>query len=134
MKAHGHIFACRSLKNSVAIFLLIFEGIFLNVIVPGHTRGVVTLSGKCSATSMADLGCPFCARQSSSDPKHAPNGKEQSECAICNLAVRLTLPPAIDFVPPLVCTAVVIESPVPGLAPTLGVQYVRHDRAPPVFA
>jgi DUF2946 family protein len=134
MKSGGNIFAARPMKKFISIFLLVFEAIFLNIIVPGHTRGVITLSGKTSATSVADLGCPFCSQRAKIDPKHAPNEKEQSECAICNLAVRLTLPPVIDFVPPPLCLAMAVEAPAPIPAPSLRVRFVRQDRAPPLVA
>jgi hypothetical protein len=129
-----NILASRPMKKSFSIFLLLFETIFLTIIVPGHTRGVITLTGKNSAATVADLGCPFCHPQPSTDPKHAPTGREQSECAICNLAVRLTLPPIVDFVPPLLCLAIAPPTPAQRPAPFLPVHFIRHDRAPPFIA
>jgi hypothetical protein len=76
-------------------FLLVFQTFFLNVVIPGHTRGVITLSGKNGVCSAADLGCPFC--QHSDDHKKSPTSKDQSDCAICHLALRITTNPPIDF-------------------------------------
>jgi Protein of unknown function (DUF2946) len=134
MNRGRNIFACRRLKKSVSLFLLVFEAAFLNVIVPGHTRGVITLTGKTSVGSMADLGCPFCNHSSNSDPKKAPDHKDQEECAICHLAVRLTLPPVVDLAPPLLCLAWVNEPPAPMAALYTRIPLVLHDRAPPFFA
>ncbi|MGD0387565.1 MAG: DUF2946 family protein [Tepidisphaeraceae bacterium] len=134
MNVGGNIFACRPLKKSIAVFLLVFEAAFLNVIVPGHTRGVITLSGKSSAASVADLGCPFCSRPSGKDPKKTPDQKDQSECAICHIAALLTLPPVVDLAPPLLCLAFVIQAPAPMSAPYTRIPLIRHDRAPPFAA
>lgn len=87
----------RAFRGWVALFLLAIEAVFLNLIVPGHTRGVITLTGKSSCASLADLGCPLCAHRSSDNPKQAPTGKDRSECAICQLAICILSPPAIDL-------------------------------------
>ena len=129
-----NIFACRRLNKSVSVFLLVFEAVFLNVIVPGHTRGVITLTGKNSVVSMADLGCPFCSHQSNSDPKKAPDGKDQQECAICHLAVRLTLPPVVDFRLGELTLLEVVPPPAPVQAPVCIIVPVQYCRGPPVIS
>jgi len=134
MKAVRDAFGRRRIKKCVSVFLLIFQGIFLNIVVPGHTRGVITVSGGSSVASLIDLGCPFCSQSCKIDTKKAPNDKDRSECAICQIAARLTLPLAIDFVPPLLCDAEAIVSPAPPLEPLIPIQFVRQDRAPPHFA
>jgi hypothetical protein len=134
MNVGGNIFACGPLNKCISVFLLVFEAAFLNVVVPGHTRGVITLSGKSSAAGMADLGCPFCSRRSGNDPKKAPDQKDQSECAICHIAAMLTLPPVVDLVPPPLCLAFVIEAPAPMSAPHARIPLICHERAPPLAA
>jgi hypothetical protein len=124
----------RPLNKAIALFLLVFQGVFLNIVVPGHVRGVITLSGKNSVTSLVDLGCPCCCRPSKHDPNTTPSDKDKSECAICHIAAALTLPPVMDFAPPLLCLARVRETTAPTLTPLLRVQFVRQDRAPPRFA
>jgi hypothetical protein len=79
----------------VCAFLLGFQAFFLNVVIPGHTRGVITLSGKSGVCSAADLGCPFCRH--SGGPQKSPTSKNPSDCAICHLALRITTNPPIDF-------------------------------------
>jgi hypothetical protein len=85
------------------IALLLFEALWLNVIVPGHRRGIVPLPGE---------ACWSCAAQASTtracctDPlprKHAPlPGDPAEHCAICHFAAMLMAPPAIGFeLPPL---------------------------------
>ena len=81
--------------------LLVFQALWLNVIVPGHTRGVVTLPGyePASCHTNAPGGCcPGRAEtQSSDDP--TPGDGRAANCAVCFYAVRLTIPPAIDLTP-----------------------------------
>jgi hypothetical protein len=134
MKPRRNIFALSRLNKLVAIFLLVFEGIFLNVIVPGHTRGVVTLTGKQTVSCAADLGCPFCSPPIRKNSKQAPSDQDRSECAICNFAALLSVPPVVDFVPPLTGVARAVELPVPAMAPLIRVQVVLQDRAPPFVA
>jgi hypothetical protein len=87
----------RPITRWVAVFLLAVEAIFLNLIVPGHTRGVITLSGKCSCNGLADLGCPLCAHRVSDDPKKAPTSQDRCDCAICHLAVCMMSTPPVDL-------------------------------------
>ena len=83
--------------------LLLFQALWLNVIVPGHTRGVITLPGfepaPRQAQASASHGC--CSSPSPSDPSDDPQPGDgrAANCAICFFAARLTLPPAIDLTP-----------------------------------
>jgi hypothetical protein len=83
-------------RKLLCLFLLGFQAVFLNIIVPGHTRGIITLSGKNAVAGAADLGCPFCT-PIKSDTKKTPNRQDRDECAICNLAIRLAPWAPIDF-------------------------------------
>jgi hypothetical protein len=75
--------------------LLAFQFFFLNVLLPGHTRGAITLSGKSMVCSLGDLGCPFCDH--ASGPKKIPTRQDRSDCAICHLAMRITTETPVDF-------------------------------------
>ena len=80
--------------------LLVFQALWLNVIVPGHTRGVVTLPGfEPAYAETSSHGC--CAGSSepdqSDDPQ--PGDGRAANCAICFFAARLTLPATIDLTP-----------------------------------
>jgi hypothetical protein len=87
-------------RRGLSIALAIFEAIWLNVVVPGHKRGIVQMPG----TSAAGL-CPCCCEQASSaahpggSKQNAPGGPA-STCAICNFAAHLSVPPKVDFTPP----------------------------------
>lgn len=91
--------------------------LFLNVVVPAHTRGRITLPGTGKPT--ADAGAtasPTCAVASSGDdcchatrpPTPAPEEKggkqptqqDRRNCAVCFVAAHFTPPPVVDLSPP----------------------------------
>jgi hypothetical protein len=89
------------------ILLLAFQAIWLGAIVPGHTRGVVTLPGtdacgSCAPDTSKVRACCV-GKEQKSDGKQCPKGdpvKRASCCAVCFFAARLSTPPPIDFYPP----------------------------------
>jgi hypothetical protein len=115
-------------RKLIAILLLAFQAFFLNVVVPGHVRGAVTLSGNRSA-SLSELGCPFCA--SSHTHQKSPTPANPSDCEICYIAVGLMLPPPVDF--DLVKLGVISLAPVQPPAVVVISSQVRPipSRAPP---
>lgn len=72
-----------------------YQTFFLNVVVPGHTRGAITLTGRALAGRLE--GCACCCDSKPANSKDAPTPKDRQNCAICNLAAHYTLPPVIDF-------------------------------------
>src|SRR5687767_12649041 len=86
------------------ILLLLFEALWLNAFLPGHTRGVVKLAdgGCCQPKTCCDT-----SRKSESGTPQ-PNG---GQCAVCFFAARLANAPAFVMqVPP---PALLDEAPVP---------------------
>jgi hypothetical protein len=90
-------------RRGLCVALAIFEAIWLNVIVPGHRRGIVQMPGASAAAA-----CPFCCCcQQPTTPSSDRDGPKQNSptgpagtCAICNFAAHLSVPPVIDFTPP----------------------------------
>jgi hypothetical protein len=124
-------------RRGLSIALLVFEALWLNVIVPGHTRGIVPLPGSACPRCQAKLALAGhdglgTSRQHPDDQK--PCGDPAGNCAICHFAVRLTLPPVIDLTPPrlqLIATCPVARAVAPcSLHPKL----TYHGRAPPAMA
>jgi hypothetical protein len=103
--------------------LLLFEALWLNVVVPGHTRGIIPLAGSPC--------CCACHRSAPCDKSHPRPAQNPDNCAICAFAARITPPPAIDLVPPFlrrVALAIIPAPPCPTLPPVL----IAYDgRAPP---
>jgi hypothetical protein len=85
------------LRRAAIIALIIFEGIWLNVIIPGHTRGAVTMPCGCSQTAASPF-CPLCAAAKGSHS--APTPADRAHCALCFFAAHLSIPPAMDLSAP----------------------------------
>jgi hypothetical protein len=84
-------------SRGLHLAVLIFQALWLNVIVPGHQRGVVQLQG--SEKVSQPVGCPFCCEcgatsknTKSNSPPAAPGN-----CAICSFAAHLCVPPVVDL-------------------------------------
>ncbi len=90
-----------SRSQTVAMALVLYQFIFLNFFLPGHTRGSITLDGKhiadpapccCCCGDRADL--------SKSDSHGTPSKHDKEECAICHFAARVLPTPVFKFVLP----------------------------------
>jgi hypothetical protein len=82
-------------KRPFHLALLIFQVVWFNVIVPGHTRGVVQLphaEQSCPACCCCCEGAAKTGNQNPATPKNPPGN-----CAICFFAAHLSIPPRIDF-------------------------------------
>src|SRR6476620_6733949 len=91
------------MKRAGTILLLVFEAFFLNVVVPVHTRGVVTVPGTGPDGARAPYtGAGCCAAHRSpggnGDRNDAPSPDRQSRCAVCFFAATLSTPPAFEDV------------------------------------
>jgi DUF2946 family protein len=117
-------------SKSLRIFLAGFMLIWFGVIIPGHTRGQISVPG-------SNCGCDCCACNSAAThATEAPNSQpnKSSHCAICDFAAHITLPPPMDLTLAPLGLAYRIDRPAPRLAPVVRIQLVRHDRAPPFAA
>ena len=89
------------LRRWFTLGIAMFEAFFLNVIVPGHQRGIVQLPGAQLAPVIQV--CPFCCAGDSSSRSHSKDSKDNSPanrpgtCAICAFAAHLSVPPVFDF-------------------------------------
>jgi hypothetical protein len=113
------------------ILLLVFEALWLNVIVPGHHRGAVPLPGEeCAAcqTQVADC-CP--EHSGHRAPPAKPRGDPAQHCAICYFSARLCPPPAIDFSPPPLRLIAQLPFPAPHIRDAAPFIPSYYGRAPP---
>lgn len=106
----------RRLPRLGAWLLLAYQFVFLNVVLPGHTRGAITLDGKQTGCLMCCCSC----RIAKSTPAHdqpIPSQHDRDDCVLCNFAARLTFmaPPnlrltefhLLEMLPPAVRPAIV---------------------------
>lgn len=113
--------------------LLLFQALWLNVILPGHTRGMITVPGferARDSTSSGAHGCCSTEPVPAGDPK--PGDGRAGNCAICYFAARLTLPPVIDLVPAPVALLEIREVPRTESLVSLEPAPAYLGRAPPV--
>src|SRR4051794_13144805 len=77
--------------RALRILLILTQALWLNVMLPGHTRGSITLSGSkhssCCASKNNDSG----------SKDRAPSQRDREHCAICYFAAGLVSPPVVDF-------------------------------------
>lgn len=116
--------------------LILFETFFLNVVIPGHQRGIVQLPG---ANTQSASSCPFCCCESTAqnhpNKSHSNDPPKHPEtCAICAFAAHLTIPPVFDCTPEalkLLCPVIndVAHSPA-----TCHVILPFDERGPPTIA
>jgi hypothetical protein len=115
------------LRRAGALALLLYEALFLNVLVPVHTRGAITLN--------ASSGSSCCAsHETRSTPKQAPSEKDRQNCAVCNFAARMSTPPVICHQLPELGLAQVLPLPTPDVAVSLERALPYLSRGPPSAA
>jgi hypothetical protein len=121
--------------RTLRVTFLLFQALWLNVIVPGHRRGEVALPGEAcaacqSAQASSDDCCPAGAEQRRQD-SHPPKGDPARHCSICYFAARVTPPPVIDLTPPPIRFAHAAPVPVTDIRKSIAAVMTYDGRAPP---
>src|SRR5437016_2250439 len=94
--------------RAARIALALFQALWLNVIVPGHRRGMVALPGECATCQIVSRAPEICCKGTGSHQSHRKptgGGDPAARCAICFFAARLTSPPAVTTAPLLLISA-----------------------------
>lgn len=124
-------------SRTLRLAVLLFQAAWLNIVVPGHKRGIVKLPGEtCPAcqsqpTAEAEACCPDMAPAAPAHPEAPPSGDPASHCAICQFAVALFIPPAIDLTPPPLELVEEAEPLVVERPSAVCFRAPYHGRAPP---
>src|SRR5688500_18614656 len=112
--------------RSFRIAFLAFQVVWLNAVLPGHTRGAVTLDGQ-AAQSVCQKGCAQHEQQSGKKEQ----GERSKRCAICFHAARLSTAAPVDFTPARLLETGLIEVPkAEGVASVQRI-HVYDGRGPP---
>ena len=119
------------LRRGTALLLILFQALLLNVVIPGHTRGIITLSGRSAINDLRDVGWGGCC-QKHSGSENQPTQKDRAQCAICHLAARITPAPVVDLRLTELGRGDLFPVSQPRIvtAPDLALTY--HGRAPPL--
>jgi hypothetical protein len=88
------------------ILLLLLQAFWLNVVLPGHQRGLIVMGGPVAAVAAEKADChaatKCCPTKSApADPTKSDDPDRKSRCAVCAFAARLTVPPAPITAPTL---------------------------------
>lgn len=121
------------------IAFLVFQAVWLNAILPGHTRGLITLPGTppggpschdAPARPVADC----CPSSTPSDPGKRPpvDANRLAHCALCHFAARLAVPPPVDFAPAPRDVICVLTDAAPGRCVSLRFPPPYDACGPPV--
>jgi hypothetical protein len=81
-------------------FLLVYQALFLNVVLPGHTRGAVTMDGKHTPGCCCCCACRGDAHAAGDKPAPTPSPGDRDKCALCNFAAGLISVPPVRLVLP----------------------------------
>ena len=115
------------MRRAGVIALPTFQALWLNVILPGHRRGAVTLPGY--EPSAAQHRC--CSQHPGSGTSDAP-GDRAAHCAVCFFAARLSLPVFVDLTPAPLGLCGDCDVPACEAITSLDLQLTYLGRAPPV--
>lgn len=121
-----------SRSRSFKLTLLAFQFLWLNVVVPGHRRGIVALPGaSCTqcATEMPPAK-PCCQHGEKKQP--AAPSDPASHCAICFFAARVSMPVVYDFTHPPLLESGQIEPPARLIVHVPDVAFTYLGRGPPI--
>lgn len=120
------------LRIAGILLFTLFQAIWLNVVLPGHTRGQIVMPG--TPAEVADAGHSCCAAD-----MPAPAGKKSdlpsknrvANCAVCAFAAHMTVPPAIDLTPRPTDLLCLLPEPRTQSVTTLELVLAYLGRAPP---
>jgi hypothetical protein len=82
-------------RRAWRILLVLWQAWCLNVFLPAHTRGAMTVGEAVRGTPAATHPC--CApRRHDDDDDRKPTPEQKSRCAVCYYAMGLSVPPVAD--------------------------------------
>ena len=113
------------------IALIVFQTVWLNVILPGHQRGLIVIPGDdlaCHASLASPSAHHSCCPTKESG---APDPDRKSRCAICFFAAKLTPGVVIDLTPPALQLLRVADVPAAQQRKAIASLPTYDGRAPP---
>jgi hypothetical protein len=132
---HGIVRLRLRLSRLILGALLLQQAFFLNVLVPGHTRGQITLDGKHEADSVGCAAC-CCCKQPAVPAKNpaGPSQKDRDQCAICQFVAGLTSVPVVRLTLPELGLLDLLPVPPPAVVVSLDLFPTYQACGPPVDA
>jgi len=103
--------------------VIFFQFVWLNIVLPVHTRGIVTIGESCDSRS--------CCAHKDGKSHHTPTREDQKHCAICAFAAALSIPPAMDATLDLIGRGRIADFGQPDVVHVVQIALTLHERAPP---
>jgi hypothetical protein len=97
--------------RSILGLLLVYQAFFLNVLLPGHTRGAITVDGKHTPAA-----CCCCGGKPAGGDPAVPSQRDRDHCALCQFAGVLTPDPVVQLVIAELGLLDVLPTPAPAVA------------------
>jgi hypothetical protein len=122
------------LSRLILGLLLLQQAFFLNVLVPGHTRGQMTLDGKHEPDTG---GCSACCCNKPATPvkeRGAPSRRDRDQCAVCQFVAGLTSVPVVRLTLPELGLLDLLPVPPPAVVVSLDLIPTYQACGPPVDA
>jgi hypothetical protein len=117
--------------------LLLFQALWLIVVLPGHKRGIVSVPGtECEAClpRIVNTDCSKCDSGKPCGSTPQSPGDPASHCALCYFTAMLSLPPVIDLTPPPLRFLELHDLPVSDDLVSASFLATYDGRAPPLPA
>jgi hypothetical protein len=113
--------------HAFAFTLLVYQFAFFNIILPGHTRGAVTVDGRETGE------CPLCCacKVHGDHSQNEPTSRDREHCALCDFAAHVTLPPVIHFTLPALGVLHLLPIPPPQTIVLPSLCFAHLCRGPP---
>ena len=119
--------------RALRLAFVLFQALWLNVIVPGHRRGQVALPGEACAACEKAVSVACCEMEHGRrQDAPAPSGDPARHCAICFFAARVTPPDVIDLTPPPLRFAHQVPVPSAEIRTSIARVPPYDGRGPPV--
>jgi hypothetical protein len=119
------------LRRAARAAFILFQFVLLNVALPGHTRGVITLPGYKPDRHEVASCCTGHASKSNS-PEQAPSERDRAHCAVCFFAATVCVPPVHDLRLTELGLADLLPVPPPVVADSIEFRPTYLGRAPPI--
>lgn len=108
---------------------ILFQFAWLNVVLPGHTRGSITVPGTKPTAPACCAGHQAGSRTPAENQQPTP--ADRANCAICYFAAGMSTPPPVIVAPMPRGVVAILPLPAPEILISSDYPAAYHGRAPP---
>ncbi|MGH7215074.1 MAG: DUF2946 family protein [Tepidisphaeraceae bacterium] len=117
-------------RRLLGILLVLLQALWLNVVIPGHTRGAFTMPGSRGRCETSKC-CGTRAATGDEQRQRTPTPDERARCAVCYFAAGLSTPPVALRAPVVLGLCELLPLPPPVVVESLEFTPTYLGRAPP---